>query len=190
MKHAIFNVINILGPIVLGLMGAIIALWPPATNGNAKTFWFAGFVAIGLITALSAYALKDDLNEMIMGGWHFCYFKTVPSEAKNVNGPFQLWLVAPDGPVFDVNYWVSEAGTTAKDPGYWSLDQRKQLLPIIHDGGHAWDRVLPAGNYRIEFDARNGHWVEDLKIAVNDAKITQTIRVVGFGDKLLLEEQD
>jgi hypothetical protein len=86
---------------------------------------------IGLITALSAYALKDDLNEMIMGGRHFCYFKTIPSEAKNLDGPFQLWLVAPDGPVFDVNYWISEAGTTAKEPGYWSLDQNKPPYPII-----------------------------------------------------------
>ena len=187
MKHAVFNVLNIFGPIVLALMGSIIALWPPAPNGNARTFWFAGFLVIGATTALSAYFLKDELNEMIMGGWHFCYFKTMPSEAKNLDGPFQLWLVAPDGPVFDVNYWISEAGTTAKDPGYWSLDQRKLLLPIIHDGGH--DRALPAGNYRIEFDGRNGHWVEDLEITVKDGKLKQTIRVVGFGDKLLLEEQ-
>lgn len=47
--------------------------------------------------------------------------------------------------------------------------------------------MLPTGNYRIEFD---GTWVEDLKIAVKDGKLTQSIRVVGFGGKLLLEEQN
>jgi hypothetical protein len=190
MSRAAFNVLNILGPIVLALMGAVIALWPPASKGRAKVLWFAGFLVIGSITALSAYVLKDDLDEMIMGGRHFCYFKTMPSEAKNLDGPFQLWLVAPNGPVFDLNYWISEAGTTAKDAGYWSLDQNKPLYPIIHDGGHAWDRVLPTGNYRIEFDGRNGHWVEELKIAVKDGKLAQSIRVIGFGGKLLLEEQN
>jgi hypothetical protein len=53
MKHAALNVLNIFGPIVLALMGAVVALWPPAPKGNAKVFWFAGFLVIGSITALN-----------------------------------------------------------------------------------------------------------------------------------------
>jgi major membrane immunogen (membrane-anchored lipoprotein) len=67
------------------------------------------------------------------------------------------------------------------------IGSKQTALSDHHDGGHAWDRVLPTGNYRIEFD---GTWVEDLKIAVKDGKLTQSIRVVGFGGKLLLEEQN
>ena len=190
MIRRVASILNLLGPVAMTIMGAAISLWPPNPNSSAPIIWIVAFTAVGISTFAAAYILKDDLHEMIMGGKHFCYFKTLLSEAKHLEGPFQLWMVAPKGPVFDLNYWISPAGTTADDPRYGSLDVRKPLHLIIHDGGHAWERSLPLGDYRIEFDGKNGHWMESLQIYVENGKLAQSIKVTGFGGKHLFEEHE
>jgi len=194
MIERLLNVFAVFGPVVLAGMGIFIALWPPNPDGNARYYWLGAFIAIGLASAIGTYRVsisKSDLSEMILGGEHFCYFKIRPTDAANLEGPFQLWMIAPDGPVYDLNSWISPASAaSASDPAYGSLDVRKPLVPIVHEGGHAWDKTLPLGEYLIEFDAKNGHWNEVLRIFVRQGKLTQSIRVVGFGHKLLYEERE
>jgi hypothetical protein len=68
------------------------------------------------------------------------------------------------------------------------LDVRKPLQTIIHEGGHAWDKLLGEGDYLIEFDAKNGHYNERLKIFVDaTGKLKQTIKVVGFDGTTLYD---
>jgi len=128
---------------------------------------------------------------MIMGGEHYSYFKILPADAKDLTGRFQLWMIAVGGPVFDLNYWISSLPSKgASDPTYGSLDVRKPVIQIVHEGGHAWDRALPVGEYLIEFDAKNGHWNEILKIFVEDGQLKQSIKVVGFNGKPLRDSTD
>ena len=48
----------------------------------------------------------------------------------------------------------------------------------------------PLGDYRIEFDGKNGHWMESLQIYVENGKLAQSIKVTGFGGKHLFEEHN
>ncbi len=192
MSGRFWDSLNLGLPIVLSVMGAAMALWPPSMDSKGRIFWACSFLVVGGIAWIAALqssnSLKDDLTEMFTGGDNYCYFKIRLADAANLTGPFQLWMIAPKGPVFDLNFWISPASAKgADDPAYKSLDVRKPLNPIIHSGGHAWDRVLDQGEYLIEFDAKNGHWDEILRIFADGQKLRQTIKIVGLGGKTLYQ---
>ena len=59
------------------------------------------------------------------------------------------------------------------------------------EGARATTRTLPKpGDYRVEFDALNGHWDEIINIAVVDGKLTQHIRVATNKGKVLRDGTD
>jgi hypothetical protein len=196
MIDLLFDILTVGGPIVLGVMGATMALWPPSVEGNTRFYWFAAFVLVGVISAIaslrelrSSHSLKGELAGMITGGDNFCFFKTQLAGAKDLTGPFQLWMFAPQGPVYDVNYWIAPAHPKDRDD-YGSLDVRKPLHTIVHAGGIAWDRALPKGEYSIDFDAKNGHWNGYLRIFAEDGKLKQSIKVIGRDGRVLFEESE
>jgi hypothetical protein len=129
-----------------------------------------------------ALSLAQQVADAITGGKSFCYFKVMPSLVKNLDEPFQWWIQAT-GNVYEVNYWVSPASAKrdSNDPAYYSLDVRKPLHQIIYKGVRAWDRAYGANEFFIDFDAKNGHWLELLKISIVDGKLAQHITV--FNDK-------
>ncbi|HUA52973.1 MAG TPA: hypothetical protein VMB81_12465 [Candidatus Sulfotelmatobacter sp.] len=133
----------------------------------------------------------DEVVAAITGGKNFCYFRLAVGMPPGPPGQFQLSMDAT-GSVFDVNYWISleSAKQNPQNPGYWSVDQRKPLIQIIYKGPRAWGRFLMPGDYIIEFDARNGHWVEHLSISVEDGKPKQNIRIIGEGGAVLYEDHD
>jgi hypothetical protein len=184
-----WDFVNACGPIALALMGAAIALWPQTAEGDARLIWAGAFIFVGAVSVTAAFRSSDLLNRLIIGGKNFCYFKIRLPDVTDRAGPFQLWMIAPKGPVFDVNYWISPASAKgANDPAYGSLDVRKRLHTIIHEGGRAWDKLLGEGDYLIEFDAKNGHWNERLRIFVDaTGELKQTIKIVGLGGKTLYE---
>lgn len=112
----------------------------------------------------------------------FCYFSLYSIHGKPVvaDGKFQLAMTVVGGAIEKVNYWISPWGVLptggANDP-YYSLDARKALIEIIHEGGRAWDRALPAGDYRIDFSTKNGNWYEHLKLYVENGVVRQSIKV-------------
>ena len=113
----------------------------------------------------------------------FCYFSLYQIDGKPVeeNNKFQLGITVVGSPVEKVNYWISPWGvqpTTGKaDDPYYSFDVRKSLIEIIHEGGRAWDRALPAGDYRIDFNTKNGNWYEHFQIYMEKGQIKERIKV-------------
>ena len=53
-----FDILTVGGPIVLGVMGATMALWPPSVEGNTRFYWFAAFVLVGVISAIARPAFS------------------------------------------------------------------------------------------------------------------------------------
>ena len=111
----------------------------------------------------------------------FCYFSVFVNNGKPLvkDGQYQLALNGV-GVVERVNYWISPWGVEstggANDP-YYSLDVRKPLIEIVHAGGHAWDRFLPVGKYRIDFNSKNGNWYERLEIYTEGGVVKTKIKV-------------
>jgi hypothetical protein len=185
----LWDFVNACGPVALALMAAALALWPRWAEGNARFIWAISFLVVGAICTAAAFRSSNYLSDLITGGENYCYFKIRLADAGDLSGPFQLWMIAPKGPVYEMNYWISPASAKgASDPAYGSLDVRKPLHTIIHEGGHAWDKALGEGDYLIEFDAKNGHWNERLRIFVDaTGELKQTIKIAGFGGKTLYE---
>lgn len=138
-------------------------------------------IATSLKVTLNANQLATQPVEKVVaaitGGDNFSFFRVMPDDLKG-NGPFQLWLDAT-GTVYDVNYWISPASAnrSAADPAYGSVDVRKPLLQIVYQGPHAWPRQLPLGDYYIEFDARNGFWIERLTLTMVDGQVREHVVV-------------
>jgi hypothetical protein len=86
-----------------------------------------------------------------------------------------------------MNYWIAPASSKPmNDPTYGSIDYRKPLTQIVYHGRRAWDRALPAGEYRIEFDSKNGQWIELLSIYVQGNYPKQKIHVMRPSDGRML----
>jgi hypothetical protein len=117
------------------------------------------------------------------------YFK-VADDTQNGSDLIKLQLDAT-GPVFTANYWISNASAkrNANDAAYWSVDQRKPLIPVITPNNKSIERSLPVGDYVIEFDALNGHWDQYLSIFYENGKLKQKIRVADSKGKLLYESE-
>ncbi len=120
---------------------------------------------------------------------NYAYFKLEDNAQVN-SGLVKLWLDS-SGPVFTVNYWISNASAkhNANDPAYWSVDHRKPLIPIINPNTKEIERSLPVGDYIIEFDGLNGHWDESLSIYMENGKPKQKIRVTNSKGELLYDSE-
>ena len=121
----------------------------------------------------------QDIAREIRGGDNFCFFSLNSEGADAKDGAYQLnWNGV--GIVKSVNYWISPASskptTDPKDP-YYSIDHRKPLRRIVHEGVRASTRSLPPGEYNIAFDAENGTWSQYFRIYIQDGKVRQEIEV-------------
>nr|MBI3612351.1 hypothetical protein [Nitrospirota bacterium] len=134
-----------------------------------------------------------EIAREISGGKNFCYFSLyfINNKPQIIDGKFQLAMTGV-GVVEKVNYWISPAGVepTGKpnDP-YYSIDSRKMLLEIVHDGGRAWDRALPLGEYRIDFAAKNGNWYERLKIYMSNGEVKQSVTVTNAKGDVIYDSE-
>ena len=116
-------------------------------------------------------------------------FRVLEGDSSNPVGPIRVNLVSIGGPVFAINYWISPADNKgAEDPQYWSIDQRKALIPVVDSNSREWVRFLPPGNYLIEIDALTGHWNQYLSISREGNKIKQSIKVVREGVAIYTQE--
>jgi hypothetical protein len=151
-----------------------------------------GIKASPSTTEVTPQAILDTLDAqrkaIVSATLHnFAFFK-LADDVKDVSGKVTLRLDA-SGPVLTLNYWISNASAkrNANDPAYWSVDQRKPLIPVVYPNTEDIERLLSPGDYIIEFDALNGHWVEYLSIYLEDGKIKQKIRVTNSKGELLYE---
>ncbi len=188
--------VAIAGPIVLAVMGAIVAFLPPDPHGHAALWWIAAFVAAGIASVVAAIIAQRaqhleltrqhaKIAAMLTGGDSFCYFEVIKGVRHHAKGPFQLSLTASiKGPVFKVNYWISPDGSRGT-PAYSSIDYNTPLIPIVYPGPRNWDRALPPGRFLIEFDGQNGHWEEYLDIVERNGVLRQEIRVTNEGGELV-----
>jgi hypothetical protein len=74
-----------------------------------------------------------------------------------------LWINAT-GPLYDVNYWVSpvSAKRDPHDPDYWRI--KGGYLRVVKPGGVMVGKSIARGSYFVEFNARNGSWVELIEV--------------------------
>jgi hypothetical protein len=191
-REAVIEFGSLGGPIV----GAIVSLWPlDTTNTFGRWLWVTGFLLIGALATVAAIRLnrvnKQEIERLLGRGDSFCFFRIDPDGAVNLSEPFQLFMVAVGGPLFDLNYWISprSARKDKDDPTYFSLDVRKPIHPIIHLGSRGWDKGLPIGAYDIDFDGRNGYWRQSLIIFIDNGKLRQFIRIKDRNGKVLHEEE-
>lgn len=137
---------------------------------------------VDVLEAQKAEALKSTRNNIPL-------FKALEGDASNPVGPIRINLVSVGGPVFAINYWISPADNKgAQDPQYWSIDQRKPLIPVVYPNSREWVRFLPPGSYLIEIDALTGHWNEYLSISREGERIKQSIKVVKDGSAIYTQE--
>jgi hypothetical protein len=108
-------------------------------------------------------------------------FFRAAEDQKNISENAVRLRLDGTGQVFALNYWISPASAkqNSKNPEYWTIDHRKPLIASIFPYSSKLDRVLPLGSYIIEFDALNGHWVENLSIVRENGTLLQKIKVTG-----------
>lgn len=163
-----------------------------AVSGAALGYftWYLSAEKYAVANPLPAVPSAQDIARELSGGKNFCYFSLyfINNKPVVIDGKFQLAMTGV-GVVEKLNYWIAPASAptpTGKpnDP-YYSLDVRKPLLEICHDGGRAWDRTLGVGEYKIDFSAKNGNWYELLKIYISNGEIRESIRITNAkGDVL------
>ena len=181
-RDALWDGIALALPIALAIMGAVLTIWPPDPDGKGRLIWLAAFLVVGIASLVATLRASRTatrrIEELTTGGENFCFFRVQPSELRKSASEFQLWLQAT-GPVYDINYWISPASAkrNGRSADYMSIDHRKMLLPVVYKGPRAWDRTLPLGDYFIEFDGRNGTWVERLTLALAEGIVSQRIQV-------------
>jgi hypothetical protein len=179
-----FEFMAILGIIALGETGTFIfgVCWVGAAT--------LGFFAWreGAKQAQEGERLRKSLADAVAGGYvidaitggrSFCFFRMNLEDGILRKQPLQLWMDCR-GVVYDMNFWLSPAHAERnhESEAYWLMDTRKAVSTIVYNGCHAYPKVLEAeGEYFIEFDARNGHWIEHLTVTRVDGKWGQKIRV-------------
>jgi hypothetical protein len=126
----------------------------------------------------STRAAEKRARELAVGGDNYCFFRVPLPDLKKSAFEYRLCLDAT-GTVYDVNYWISPASADLDDaaPGYMSVDVRTPLLPVVYQGPHLWDRSLPLGDYFVQFDGRNGHWIQRLRLEIAHGIVRQHIEI-------------
>lgn len=203
---------------LLGLSVLLLLVWPVSfamtwvqdhykMERSTGLWWFsaAGAILGGLVFGIIWHNIPiqtkppqvvpsaEEIAQELRGGKSFCYFSlySINNKPQIIDGKFQLAMTGV-GVVEKVNYWISPAGVepTGKpnDP-YYSIDSRKTLLEIVHDGGRAWDRALPLGEYRIDFAAKNGNWYERLKIYMSNGEVKQSVTVTNAKGDVIYDSE-
>lgn len=115
------------GPIVLGLMGAILSIRPP-TGRWGHRLWFLSFVVVGLVSAVATFAelrSTDTGQRSILSGID----RILDGKSGKVPADVTATFVYPEGPAI-VLYNTSE--TTALTVLYqvvlWNLDSPEAIL--------------------------------------------------------------
>jgi len=171
-----------LGLACVGLaMGIVAWLVKPETIPYEIRFYLIIFAVVIFIAGIGLICGPFLPLKCFKEKMPFCYFSVYCIDGKPCmrNGEFQLLMIGV-GVLESVNYWISPWGVKPSGlPGdpYYSIDRRKPLIQIIHNGGHAWDRFLPLGDYRIDFTAKQGNCYERLTIYEEDGKVKQRVVV-------------
>src|ERR1700687_1972384 len=159
-------------------MGAIVVDRPPKKNGNGRLYWYCAFALVGAASVIAAVieSLHSEgrLNEMLVGGDNYCFYKADPD--KVANNEFVLWINCT-GPIYNLVTWIVPADApSANNPRYWSLN-KGQRISETYKGGVMSGLTLGVGEFRIEMSARNGTAIEIIKSTSREGKIIQTIEV-------------
>jgi hypothetical protein len=165
MIATILKVITLAAPGVLAVMG-LLAMYSSQTS-RSKYIWTAAFVVAGLL--FTAAAIKDSKSQeeqqttMLMGGDNFPEIYGMNRD----DGKLELMLANGKGtPLYDVLFSIAKAGNfnsiAAKAVG--------TLLSGATDIGVAIDQ----GAYQIDFNARNGRFIEMLYFGPCNGKLVQT----------------
>jgi hypothetical protein len=189
--ESLWSEIATLGPLAMAGLGIAVSLIYNLPRRKERWYFVIAFLACGVLTwkaqDIDRKQLIASLAYEARGGDSYCYFHLNIDDRTPAVGPWQLFMHGV-GSVSDMNYWISPAWTTTdgKQPEYGSLDYRKLGTRPCPNGVRATDRTLPGpGEYRIEFDAANGHWDEIIKISVVDGKVKQEMKVTTDKGKLL-----
>ena len=152
---------------------------------------------VGVPTTYSAWHIyqsssteRKQILDAITGGDNFVYLEANLAAVQGTTDNIPL-LLANDGPgsVFDVHIWVSPAssGAHSNQPNYGSIKNKPQPpIPSVKQGRFATSWAVPPGHYLVEIDARNGNFMESLRIVSYKGKLFQIIDVYNRKTKALI----
>jgi hypothetical protein len=182
--YVLWGGIKIIGPVVLTVMGIVMAIWKPKPDaGTGRWYWIASFVLVGSLTAyagLQSAALdKAQLVELITGGDNYCFVRVEEDDLRGGGENLPLWIEAT-GNLYEVSYWMfpASARRNRNDPGYWSLDKPKPPMGIVYKGAVLLGRTVSPGHYMIEFSAKNTSFLQSLNIVQFNGALIQLIDVI------------
>lgn len=174
---------KIIGPIAMTVMGIVVSLWKPKSDGQTRLLWVAMFVVVGGLTAYSSIQAtrieKAELVELITGGDNYCFIRADASDLKNHAENVRLWIEAT-GNLYEVAYWMFPASSRRdpNDPRYWSFDKPRPPMSIVYKGAVLLGRAIPQGRYMIEFSAKNEAFLQSFSIVEFNGELIQLIEVV------------
>jgi hypothetical protein len=163
----------------IGLLGTAVSIIGWLVDPQTMPYGFRfGTLLFGIAIAILGGVL---IGKALWQEKKFCYFSLYLINGQPVaqNRQYQLAMTS-NGVIEKINYWIAPWGvrpTGLPNDPYYSIDQRKLLIEIIHAGGRAWDRALPLGDYQIDFNTKYGNWYQRLRIYTSDGEVRQMIRV-------------
>lgn len=205
------------GPVLLACMGIAVALIPNIGHRIERWYWVVAFFVIGVLTSYAIWhelhtanvsqveltnsqtelaksqtelrSLQTRILEGITGGTNFTYVEADVS-AQVGSPPFAPLLMTTKGTgaVFEIRIWVSHlsANSDRNNPAYWEIGLGRYWSYLI-PGSILVGNGLRPGEYRVEIDAKNGHVIEDLKIAICNDKFVQSVKAIR-GSEVIYEE--
>ncbi len=177
------------GPVALAALGMVVTERTP--KGRERWLWLGAFgVACVVTVGASVFdSLGNDQRitqiwEYQTGGNNYLVIKALEADLKT--RPEKLrFVIGASGPLQRVHFHIHPASSKgdANSPDYLKLSKEGGTgiwMPVGNNGG-LMGSAFPAGSYRIEMDAPNGHFVEYLNIFEFNGELVQTVDVIKDG---------
>lgn len=156
--------INTLSTAALTLGGLILSIWQGRLHHGLKWVSFALFIFFWAVSHFAQEQLSEDAKIKAGTGANFLYVR--PEIGLNATSLDKFPLMihpGKDGPMFDVQVHIhtAESKGNVRHPGYWGPGR---TLPLVRPWGEPLGIALGVGQWRMEINDRNNHWIQHLDI--------------------------
>ncbi len=183
--------IEYIGPIAALVIAVLVTVVPSKTQKQWGGWWRGAIICLGVLAAAgSTYSIRashqreNEMRAIITGGDNFCYLKADLAAAATVDSPMPWWLI--NHGQMPIEKFV--AHVARYKPNLAQLDSEYTQILNPQAGWRAcpvspvWSGIsLGRDHYLIDLQTPDKYFVEDLKIAVIDGKLQQSIVVTSNG---------